>query len=196
MSVFVMGLLLLNQSASNAQDKSGAFGIGSESTLGAVAGVNMANVNGTDFDTESRTGVMLGVYYSYLLAGGSLYLQPELIYSQQGWKEGDITTKLDYVNLNILLAYYLANAAPVNPFIKAGPQIGFNVNAKRDFDGDELDLSDGVNNTSFGATVQAGVKISRYEVALGITQGFNTVFDSEESDAKNWLIDAGITFWF
>ncbi len=153
---------------------------------GVEAGANIANINGIDFDTETRAGILAGVYYKLLLTGTSLYLQPEMMYSQKGWKEGDIKYRLSYLSANVLLAYYFTMQGPINPFIKAGPSLGINTTAKVEFDGDEQDLDD-IKSTDFGVIARAGVQVNRIEVGARLAQGLSNIVDNADSDAKNFL---------
>lgn len=162
--------------------------------VGIEGGVNLANVSGDDFDNTSvRAGFLAGVYYQLLLSSTSLYLQPEILYSQKGWEFDDenITYKLDYIVGSVLLAYYLAATGPINPFLKAGPYLGINTTAKADFDGDEQDLED-INSADFGVLLRAGVRVNRLEIGARLAQGFTEIADG--SDAKNFLFGFFIGF--
>lgn len=164
--------------------------------IGVEGGVNLANINGDDFDdTKVRAGILVGVYYQMLLSSTNLYLQPEILYSQKGWKfdgeGGDATYKLDYIVGSVLLAYYMGATGPVNPFLKAGPYLGINTTAKADFDGDEQDLDD-VNETDVGVLLRAGVRVNKLEIGARLAQGFTEIVDG--SDAKNFLFGFFIGF--
>lgn len=49
---------------------------------------------------------MAGIFHRMLLANGPFYIQPELLYTQKGFKQSfegtDITFALDYITLNVL----------------------------------------------------------------------------------------------
>lgn len=160
---------------------------------GVEGGANFANINGTDFESEIRAGLLAGIYYKFLLTGPSLFLQPEILYSQKGWKEGDLTFRLDYLTANVLLAYYFTMQGPINPFLKAGPSLGINTTSKVVFDDQEQDLDD-VKSTDFGVIARGGVQINRVEVGARIAQGLSKISDNENSDAKNFLFGFFIGF--
>ena len=112
----------------NAQDRK------NKATVGVKGGYNVSSVS---FDGTSETaklhGFHIGVYgESYF--GKYFSIQPEIIYSQQGYKiideNGTYTQKLDYINVPLMLKLY-----PVKSFfIEAGPQIGFSISHKETFD--------------------------------------------------------------
>jgi len=154
--------------------------------LGVEAGANLANISGVDFDTEVKAGILMGVYYKLLISGTSLFIQPELMYSQKGWKEGDFTFKLNYLTANVLLAYYFSMQGPINPFVKVGPSLGINTSAKVEFDDEEQDLDD-IKSTDFGVIARAGVQMNRIEVGARLAQGLSNIVDNGDSDAKNFL---------
>lgn len=182
--LLTLGMIMLSQQKAVAQG--GNYGV--------EAGVNLANVNGSDIDSDIRAGLFFGFYYRFMLASGPFHVQPELLYSQKGYKFNDFTIALDYINLNILLSYYLANMGPVKPFIKGGPYLAYNISAKEKFEGEENDIDDFVKSTDAGVMLRAGVQTARIEAGLRLAQGITTVFDNEISDEKNFLIGFFIGF--
>lgn len=166
---------------------------------GAEAGVNFANINGDpDFDTSARTGFLLGVYYKFLLADGPFYLQPELLYSQKGYKgaSGETTYKFDYIAAAALVSCYFTSEKSLVPFVKAGPYLGFNTSSKVEFDDGGKRDADGVNNIDLGVILRAGVQINQFEIGARLSQGITKLADDDEFDAKNFVFGlfAGINF--
>src|SRR5579863_8147636 len=97
--------------------------------FGVKAGANISNVTGSDATgTSALVGFNAGAYLKIPLPH-NLSIQPELVYSGQGFKQtsGGITTTqhLNYLNIPILLKYSFAGV-----FIETGPQAGFLLNAK------------------------------------------------------------------
>lgn len=163
--VLALGLITINQNTVIAQ-----------SNFGVEAGLNMANVTGTEFQTDARTAFMAGVFYRYWL-NTTLALQGELLYSQKGWKEDEYSYKLNYVMINLLLSYYFASQASFHPFIQAGPYFGILANAKGEYDGESYDL-DGVNGLDIGLLIKAGILLTQLEVGLRLAKGFTSITDS------------------
>ena len=82
----------------------------SKSNGGIKGGYNLASVNfDGNGETDQRHGFHVG-FYGESFISDSFSIQPELMYSQQGYqiKNGNttFTQKLDYINLPIMLKAY------------------------------------------------------------------------------------------
>lgn len=102
----------------------GALGIGVSSAqeldLGLKAGANFSNFSDTkDADMSSKTGFQFGAFAAIRL--GNIGIQPELLYSQQGAKFDREKIDLNYVNVPVVLKYYIINGLN----LQVGPQFGF-----------------------------------------------------------------------
>ena len=78
-----------------------AFTISAQNiTFGAKAGLNFASMAGDDADgLDGRTSFHLGVTAEIEMSD-TFSIQPELLYSGQGYTiDGDVTGKVDYINL-------------------------------------------------------------------------------------------------
>lgn len=106
-------------------------------TFGIKGGVNISNVYDSkqqDFDTNSKLGLAAGVFLGLPL---STYvgIQPELLYSQRGYKEtgslfdSEFTRTTNYLDVPLLLAI---KPSPVLSIL-AGPQFSFLLDGKYDF---------------------------------------------------------------
>lgn len=107
-------------------------------TFGIKGGINISNVydsNQEDFDTNSKLGLAAGVFLGLPL---STYvgIQPELLYSQRGYKEkgslfdSEFTRTTNYLDVPLLLAI---KPSPVLSIL-AGPQFSFLLDGKYDFE--------------------------------------------------------------
>lgn len=166
----------------------------SQGSWGAEAGVNFANIkgDGIDEDTETRSGLLLAVYYKYPLENAPIILQPELIYSQKGLEFGsDGVLKIDYLVAAGLAAYYFEASDQVSPFVKAGPYIGFNINAKQELGGNEGDVDD-LNDIDAGVIIRAGAQIDRFEVGLRFARGLTDAFSDVEGQNSVFGIFVGV----
>jgi len=136
-----------------------AFLIGSECVnaqivIGVKGGANFAKLplvtsNDAD-DLKYRIGFHAGAYGMFALGYGDFIIQPELLYSQKGTRDyrvvfsegldGTYDLRLNYLSMPVMFGYY-----PFGNFrIEAGPQLGYLLNAKYQFEDQErvkLDLS-------------------------------------------------------
>ncbi|MDP2087895.1 MAG: porin family protein [Flavobacteriaceae bacterium] len=101
-----------------------------KSSLGIKGGYNLASVRNADgYETSQRQGFSLGVYgESYFT--NFLSIQPELIYSQQGYAvEGSsykLTQKINYINFPLMFKLYPSKIF----YAEVGPQIGYAISHK------------------------------------------------------------------
>lgn len=159
--------------------------------FGAKAGVNLANLCFDDpdiTDNKVRTCFHAGVLAEIPLLP-KLAIQPEVLYSEQGAKyEGDALTKLHYINVPILAKYYFFEGFNV----EAGPQVGFNLTAKEEAGGYEIDMKDEVSSIDIGL----GVGIS-YQLKMGIffqgrcTFGLSNINDGIDKEECKYHHDIG-----
>lgn len=92
--------------------------------FGLKGGVNFAKASQGDIDNQSVTSFHIGGVMEALYAN-KIALQPEIIYSEQGFNYTEANMeralKLSYINVPVMLKYYPWQEL----FIEAGPQIGF-----------------------------------------------------------------------
>ena len=185
-------------------------------SIGVLGGLNMSNLNLDEGDLDggefaTRTVFGFGGVLDYNLSQ-NIALRLEPMYLQKGADivyegvDGKFVVKLAYFEVPLMFKYSIINAG-INPYIMAGPSIGFNQTAKVEAvdDGvsEEVDIKDETSSIDFslgfGAGVSAPLGISsifleaRY--ALGLT---NMVDDPEDTvtdvKTKGIQIFAGITF--
>jgi hypothetical protein len=170
-----------------------------KATAGIKGGYNVSSVS---FDGTSETaklhGFHIGVYgESYI--GKYVSIQPEILYSKQGYKiiddNGTYTQKLDYINIPLMLKLY-----PVKSFfLEAGPQIGFSISHKETFDSGFVlyDTSKEFEPSNFdwGINLGAGFK-SDAGVSLGARYhiGQNDIYDQDKPKNRVWQIYLGFEF--
>ena len=173
----------------NAQDKSIP-----KSNGGIKGGYNLAAVSfDGDGETEQRHGFHIG-FYGESFISESFSIQPELLYSQQGYKitnsSGTFTQKLDYINLPIMLKVYPTK----NFFLEAGPQIGLAVSHKEEYDG-LFSGSQQYDPTNFdwGLNVVGGFKTDS-GISLGVRYhlGLGDLYD--EGKAQNRVLQFSVGF--
>jgi hypothetical protein len=133
-------------------------------------------------------------FYGESFLNESISIQPELTYSQQGYKvtngSSTFTQKLDYINLPIMLKAY-----PVqNFFLEAGPQIGLAISHKEEYTG----LFSGTteyepSNFDWGLNFGGGFKFDS-GISLGVRYhlGLGDLYD--EGKAQNRVLQFSLGF--
>jgi len=186
-------LMIAGIASLNAQDRK------NKATMGIKGGYNVSAVSfdGTT-ETERLHGFHIGIYgESYI--GKYFSIQPEILYSQQGYKivddNGTFTQKLDYLNIPLMLKLYPIKSI----FIEAGPQIGFSISHKESVDaGFILNNSSEEfepNNLDWGINLGAGFK-SDSGVSLGARYhlGKNDIYEENKPKNRVWQVYIGFDF--
>lgn len=163
-----------------------------QTSFGIRGGVNIANLNDTDADTDSRTGLHAGLYFNFPVTNSPVSIQPEVLYTQKGYEVGDDPVKLDYIEIPVLAKFDFITDGSITPNVYFGPSVGFNVNAEDEIGGD---IEDSVKGTEFGVVVGGGLGFGRLDLGVRYGAGLTEVFENGGS-AKNGVfsVTAGIGF--
>ena len=172
-----------------------AFTISAQNvTFGAKAGLNFASMTGDDADgLDGRTSFHLGVTAEIEMSD-TFSIQPELLYSGQGYNaDGDVTGKVDYINLPVMAKFYVADGIS----LEAGPQIGFLASAKADVDGESTDIKDLLKSTDFALNLGAGYKLdSGLNFGLRYSMGLTDVPDGDSDGFKHSVLQLSVGYNF
>lgn len=176
--LFLMALMaFIATTASFAQWSVGSI------TVQPKIGINGANITDAD-NSDSRIGLVLGGEFEYRVSP-IFSLSAGALYSMQGCKgtaedddgnTGDVSLKLDYINVPILANVYVVKGLA----IKLGIQPGFNVRHKASA------TVSGVNVT----TNLPGIKSVDFSSPIGVSYEFNRfVIDGRYNLGVTKLID-------
>lgn len=170
-----------------------------QSKAGIKGGYNLAAVsfNGDD-ETGQRHSFHIGVYGESFISN-DFSIQPELVYSQQGYEvksnSGRFTQKLNYLNLPIMFKAYPTN----NFFLEAGPQIGLAISHKEEFDS-SFNLFDtsqefDPNRFDYGINFGGGFKTDA-GISLGVRYhlGLGDIYDDGNPKNRVWHFSVGFDF--
>jgi opacity protein-like surface antigen len=167
--------------------------------IGAKAGANFASLNGDDADdAKGRASVHIGGVARIGLSE-MFSLQPELVFSSQGYKVNfpgeDGVVRLNYINLPIMADITLAEGFS----LQGGPQVGFNISADAKYDGDTTDIED-AQTIDFGVGIGAQYILpmnlffqARY--VIGVTNVFEEI-GGDQINAKNSVISLSVGYFF
>jgi hypothetical protein len=154
----------------------GTTAFSQEIDLGVKAGANFANISDAS-GLSNKTGFQAGIFAG-LKFTDKVGIQADLLYSQQGAKFDAGDFDLSYVNVPVVLKYYLVQGLNV----QAGPQFGFIVDDKISLDvfGDIADAE----KTDVSGIVGAGYDFP-FGVRLDARYNFGLTDVSKDVEGKN-----------
>lgn len=145
--------------------------------FGVKAGINVANVydeEGGDFVAENKTGFAGGAFIAIPL-GKYIGFQPEVLYSQKGYKATGTTLlgSYDYTRTTTYLDIPLQlQLKPIQYLtLLAGPQYSYLLNTKNDFNGNTTTAqedninSDNYKKNIFGFVVGADINVNHFVIS-------------------------------
>ncbi|MEI9943007.1 MAG: porin family protein [Chitinophagaceae bacterium] len=160
--------------------------------FGVKAGVNVSSIKvstGSDFD--SKAGLYAGGL-AHIHLSRNFAIQPEVVYSMQGGKNGNVTRRQNYINIPVL-AQYMTNTGFR---LETGPQIGFVVAAKNKVGDVETDVKDGMKTAEFGWTVGAGYLFPKtgFGIDARYNFGITSILEAETPEARNMVLQVGVFY--
>jgi len=185
-------------------------------TFGIMGGVNLAKISGDDVGSaDNRTGFLGGVFLTVHLTN-TFAIQPEAIYSQRGASDNsepgvNVTFKLDYIDVPVLLRFDVPVAGPIRPFLLAGPAFGLQTSCAVGVKGDGASMSVDCDRLGEAAEVQfekktfdlsgvvgAGLdfRVGGRTLMLGARyqHGFSDVMEDVSVRNRTWSVVAGLGF--
>jgi hypothetical protein len=194
---------LIEQNAGNLPPKPKVLDIG----FGIKAGLNISTINNSqesiDFSPEMLPGFHAGVFANFhfgyrnegsAVGTGWFGLQPEILYSSQGFAVDGQSVNFDYISLPILAKLYLSKQFN----IEAGPYFSYLISVNPStatIDNAEIVLSDLEKSKDAGIAVGMG-----YETKFGLTMNarFNLGLSDVASNLawKNQVIAVSFGYMF
>jgi hypothetical protein len=179
--------------------------------FGIKAGGNMAKPTGLDAQDplatlKNKVGFNGGVFLA-LNFGRVVTIQWEALYTMKGATyvalDDTFTDKLyaDYIEVPLLLKLRIPLPV-IQPFVFAGPTVGFKLQEKLESNGEEVPLTENIlKNNDYGAIFGAGLDLGRnfmvdVRYSLGLQKVISTVQGAVQPDFKNgvWSASIGIAF--
>lgn len=163
--------------------------------FGLKAGLNVSSLdekNGVDFN--SKAGFYVGGL-AHVHLSPHFAVQPELVYSQQGGKDGATGDlwKINYLNVPVLLQYMAGNGFR----LETGPQVGFAVSSKIKSGDIEQDIKSSVSTVDFSWAIGAGYQFAE---GLGVDARYNigisNVDNAGDPIIHNRVFQVGLFYQF
>jgi len=198
-------IVLSTSSAHSQEEKSSdsAVVVITKYGIGVKAGFNFATVSKGNLDNapDARASIYVGANYEVPIIPDVFSVQPEVIYSQQGFEKRYTINgtrhksvyKVNYLSVPVLARYYVVRGFS----LEAGPQFSYKVNQK--FNRDETDTEiltmNDANTTEFGFV--AGLTF-QFESGFFVNGRYYRSFKEiiPNSDAKNVVVQVGLGFKF
>jgi len=161
--------------------------------FGLKAGLNISSLDvkdGVDFD--SKAGVYIGGL-AHVHLSPHFGVQPEIVYSQQGGKDGNDKWNINYINVPVLFQYMTGGGLR----LQTGPQLGFAVSSKIKSGDIEQNISDDVKTVDVSWSLGASYL---FPEAIGIDARYNigltNVNDAETPKVRNRVFQVGLFYQF
>jgi hypothetical protein len=156
--------------------------------FGIKAGANYANVTGSKINTNAIVNYHAGIVAKIGLTKG-LSFQPELLYTTQGASYetalADYKNELGYIVIPAMLQIHLSKSITLD----MGPQVGFLLNEKNNFDVQKYNTFDASANAGLGLKITNSIFAqARYCVGLTKLQ--------PNSDIKNNVVQLSLGILF
>lgn len=136
-------------------------------------------------ERSPRLGLSVGVSGNYHLHAMedtvNLSVQPGILYTMKGFRLDAVKVNLDYIEIPVLVKAQISLEDFVDPYLLAGPSVGFNV--VREGSAGSYTLNSDDKRADFGIIVGVGVDLER-DIAVDIRANFGLV-DIIEGDTRN-----------
>lgn len=164
---------------------------------GLKGGINVANLAIDEGNNpDSKIGIHLGGL-AHIHLSDHFALQPELMYSNQGWKRTsgntDYKTKLHYLNLPVLLQFMTGSGFR----LQTGPQLGVLMSARYKVNDTETDIDDSYETPDFSWSFGASyVTMKGLGFDARYNHGITNINDQPGADFRNRVFQFGVFYQF
>jgi hypothetical protein len=161
--------------------------------FGLKGGFNISSLkveDGRDYD--SKVGFHVGAL-AHIHVSTHFAVQPELVYSTQGGKDGNSKLAVNYLNIPVLGQFMLGSGFR----LQTGPQLGFLTSAESKTGDVEVEVDDDVETIdlswSFGGSY---LSTSGLGVDVRYNHGLTNINEAGFPEVKNRVFQAGIFYQF
>lgn len=170
-----------------------------DAKFGIKGGLNYTTVTKGDFEDglDPRTSYYIGFVSEIPLVANVLSLQPEMLYSRQGFENNYVFLgtnyneeyRVDYINFPVLLKLHAGKTLS----FELGPQFGLKINEKVVRNNSEVE-EDNIN--AFDTALAGGISLNFEEFFISgrYTYSLNEII--KDSNSKNSVFQIGAGFRF
>ncbi|MBL0739737.1 porin family protein [Chryseolinea lacunae] len=163
---------------------------------GLKAGLNLSNATFSSDGFTASPSMLPGFHAgAYLTAMFSEHLgvQPELLYSGQGYKSGDEKYKLNYINIPVLVRYNVNDIVSFH----AGPQIGILASAKVKDSSGSVDIKDTAKSSDVSIAAGVGIDLPiKLNFSFRFVKGLSNIAKDSGDDfsVKNYALQFSVGY--
>lgn len=163
---------------------------------GVKGGANWGTLGGDALDdVGTHLGANIGYFFSYRIGNG-IAIQPEIMVNEKGAPDAVLAESgrnadiiATYLEVPILARYNVPLAGDFKPYGYLGPQLSYNIDARRMVSTDATDFEDRIADYDFGFVVGAGAdwnlgKKTGLTIDVRFSMGLLNIIDEENSDAS------------
>jgi len=175
----------------------GSLALAQGLSFGVKGGLNLSSANGKWAQgAESRSGIAAGGYLTLGLLP-SIALQPEILYSQKGWKASGLASnipwtgeyRVNYLEIPLLAKYTFGLL--VKPFVLAGPYFATRMGTTwKETEGGTTttgSMDDYIKTTDLGFVLGAGVSTPvKLSFEARYSNSFSTVYKEIGGVTHDW----------
>lgn len=166
---------------------------------GLKLGLNLANqtVKSSEYGFTAspsfRPSIHAGGYLTVMISE-KFGIQPEVLYSGQGYKQNGGTLAVDYITVPVMFRY---NFTPIFS-AHLGPQMGFLMSAKAKTDAGDEDMKDYFKGSDFGAAMGIGIDLPMgLNFGVRFVKGLSNIIEDSDSDElkyKNYNLQLSVGY--
>jgi hypothetical protein len=161
--------------------------------FGLKAGLNISSLDvqrGVDYD--AKAGFHIGGL-AHMHLSPHFAAQPEIVFSTQGGKDGDVKWKINYINVPVLLQYMAGGGFR----LQTGPQLGFAVSSKVENGDVEINNNDAVKTFDFSWAFGASyIGAPGLGVDARFNLGISNIYEPDVPEVRNRVFQVGIFYQF
>lgn len=157
-----------------------------------ISGVHVQNSSSPDPKPSFHLGALAHIHITKYFA-----LQPEMMYSGQGFKQTIVNTdykyNLHYINIPVLAQFMVGDGFR----LETGPQLGILAAARQRVGGTSTGIKDNYKPVDFGWVVGAGyIFPSGFGVDARYNLGISNINDVSATNVNNRVFQAGVFYQF
>ncbi len=156
-------------------------------SYGVKGGLNFSNIYSTNLNTDFKQGYHVGAYAKLNLI--ILALQPELLFSQRGYKETNVKdVTLNYIDIPVMFKL------KVFPMITldAGPQFSYLINSSTEGIGNILTVQPEFKNAEVSGAIGASVQVWRLGASARYIVGLSELEKSITSKNQQFQVSLSL----